>query len=347
LDSLHRSLKNGELAPVYYFYGSEDILKEQSIRTILDQALDPSFRDFNYDQRSAAQLDPETLHSLLNTLPMMAERRVVLLRDVEALKRKVKVKAGLETYLRQPSRDTLLILLQSGAEPKPEPSLLKGTVAVDFAQLTPSLAMRWIGHYARQQKIELAPEAVTHLFESVGNDLGLLRMELDKIAGLSGEGPVGVDTVAGLVGIRRGETLLSWRDLVLEGSLAKALPMSGPVLNQSGMSGVKMVTTLATSLIGLGLSRPHYDRGMRDRALQQKIFNTLMSVRPFGLGDWRKESERWSQLVATWPMPRIAVALRSALAADFGLKNTRISDEQGVVTDLVLQVTEYRWGEAA
>ena len=347
LDSLHRSLKNGELAPVYYFYGSEDILKEQSIRTILDQALDPSFRDFNYDQRSAAQLDPETLHSLLNTLPMMAERRVVLLRDVEALKRKVKVKAGLETYLRQPSRDTLLILLQSGAEPKPEPSLLKGTVAVDFAQLTPSLAMRWIGHYARQQKIELAPEAVTHLFESVGNDLGLLRMELDKIAGLSGEGPVGVDTVAGLVGIRRGETLLSWRDLVLEGSLAKALPMIGPVLNQSGMSGVKMVTTLATSLIGLGLSRPHYDRGMRDRALQQKIFNTLMSVRPFGLGDWRKESERWSQLVATWPMPRIAVALRAALAADFGLKNTRISDEQGVVTDLVLQVTEYRWGEAA
>jgi DNA polymerase III subunit delta len=349
-ETLHRALKNGELARVYYFYGSEDILKEQSIRAILDQALDPSFRDFNYDQRSAAQLDPETLHSLLNTLPMMAERRVVLLREVEALKRKAKVKATLDTYLRQPSRDTLLILLQGSGEPKPEPSLAKGTVAVDFAQLTPSLAMRWIGHYARQQKIELAPEAVTHLFESVGNDLGLLRMELDKIAGLAGEGPVGVDTVAGLVGIRRGETLLSWRDLVLEGNLVKAIPMIGPVLNQSGMSGVKMVTTLATSLIGLGLSRPLYDRGLRDRTLQQRIFSTLMtlmSVRPFGLGDWRKESERWSTLVATWPMPRITGALRAALAADFGLKNTRISDEQGVVTDLVLQVTEYRWGEAA
>jgi DNA polymerase-3 subunit delta len=346
-ESLHRSLKNGELAPVYYFYGSEDVLKEQSIRAVLDAALDPSFRDFNYDQRSAAQLDPETLHSLLNTLPMMADRRVVLLREVEGLKRKAKVKATLEGYLKKPSRDTLLVLLQGSVESKPDPAFVKGTVAVDFVPLSPSLAMRWINHYARQQNLELTAEAVSHLFESVGNDLGLLRMELDKIASLSVEGPVGPDTVAGLVGIRRGETLLSWRDLVLAGSLARALPMIGPVLNQSGMSGVKMVTALATSLIGLGLARPHYDRGLRDRALQQKIFGTIMSVRPFGLGDWRVESERWSRLVAAWPMPRIAAALRAALAADFGLKNTRISDEQGVVTDLVLQITEQRWGEAA
>jgi DNA polymerase-3 subunit delta len=347
MDSLHRSLKNGELAPVYYFYGSEDVLKEQSVGSVLERALEPSFRDFNYDQRSAGQLDPETLHSLLNTLPMMAPRRVVLLREVEALKRKVKVKATLESYLKRPSPDTVLILLQGSVETKAEPSFCKGTVAIDFAPLSPSLAMRWINHYAKQHQVELAPDAVTHLFESVGNDLGLLRMELDKIAGLAIEGPVGVDTVAGLVGIRRGETLLSWRDLVLEGSVATAIPMIGPVLNQSGMSGVKMVTTLATSLIGLGLARPHYDRGLRDRALQQKIFATLMGVRPFGLGDWRAESERWSKLVAAWPIPRIRATLRAALAADFALKNSRISDEQGVMTDLVFQVTEQRWGEAA
>lgn len=346
-ESLHRSLKNGELAPVYYFTGSEDVLKEESVRAILDRALDPAFRDFNYDQRSSSQLDPEQLHSLLNTLPMMAERRVVLLREVEAFKRKPKVKATLEAYLRNPAAETLLILLQGAGEPKAEPSFAKGTVAVDFGQLSPSLAVRWINHYARQQMFELAPEAATHLFESVGNDLGMLRMELDKIAGLAVDGPVGADIVANLVGIRRGETLHSWRDLVMKGDLARALPMIGPVLDQSGMSGVKMVSTLATSILGLGIARPHFDRGMRDRSLQQKILSTLFSVRPFGLGDWKIEAEKWASWAPVWPMPRISAALRAALKADQALKNTRVSDEQGVMTDLVLQVTEYRWGEAA
>jgi DNA polymerase-3 subunit delta len=346
-ETLHRALKNGELAPVYYFYGSEDVLKDEAVRAILDRALDPSFRDFNFDQRSAPQLDPEELHSLLNTLPMMAERRVVVLREVEALKRKAKVKTTLEAYLKQPSPDTLLILVQGSAEAKAEPSLSKGTVAIDFSQLKPALALRWINHYARQQKVELSPEAATHLFESVGNDLGMLRMELDKIVSLSVDGPVSVDVVAGLVGVRRGETLFSWRDRVMEGAYSTAIPMIGPVLDQSGMSGVKMVSTLATSLIGLGLARPHYDRGLRGGGLQQKIMATLLSVRPFGLGDWRVESEKWAKWAPTWPMNRIAAALRAALKADQALKNTRISDEQGVVTDLVLQVTEDRWGEAA
>lgn len=346
-ESLHRALKNGELAPVYYFFGLEDVLKDEAVQAILNLALDPSFRDFNYDQRSSSQLDPESLHSLLNTLPMMAERRVVLLREVEALKRKVKVKSVLDSYLKHPSPDTLLILQQGAGDPKPEPSLARGTVAVDFMPLSAERTVRWINHYAKQQRLELVPEAATHLLESVGNDLGLLRMELDKIAGLTIDGAVSLEVVAGLVGVRRGETLLSWRDLVLEGALARAIPMIGPVLDQSGMSGVKMVSTLATSMIGLGLARPHYDRGLRDRALQQKIMTTLLSVRPFGLGDWRAESEKWTRWAPTWTMARIGAALRAALKADLALKNTRISDEQGVITDLVLQVTEHRWGEAA
>ena len=82
LDALLRSLKKGDLAPVYYFHGPEDVLKDEAIRAILDQALDPGMRDFNFDQRSAGQVDPEELHSLCNTLPMLADRRAVVLRDV-------------------------------------------------------------------------------------------------------------------------------------------------------------------------------------------------------------------------------------------------------------------------
>ena len=346
-ESLHRALKNGELAPVYYFYGPEDVLKDETVQSILDGALDPSFRDFNYDQRSVSQLDAEELHSLLNTLPMMAERRVVVLREIEGLKRKVKVKAVLDAYLKRPSPDTLLILLQGAGDPKADTSLTGGTVCIEFAPLSPERAVRWISHRARQLGVELAPEATAHLFDSVGNDLGMLRMELDKIASLSTEGAVSLEAVAALVGVRRGETLVSWRDLVMSGSVAQALPLTGSVLEQSGMSGVKMVSSLGTALTGMGLIRPQYDRGIRDRALQQKVMSTLLSVRPFGLPDWKGEAEKWARWAPAWPMSRVRDALRATLVADTSLKNTRISDERGVITDLVLQVTAHQWGEAA
>jgi DNA polymerase III subunit delta len=73
MDAFFRSLSKGELAPVYYLHGLEDVLKDEAVRAILDRALDPAMRDFNLDQRSAGQLDPEEIHALCNTLPMMAE----------------------------------------------------------------------------------------------------------------------------------------------------------------------------------------------------------------------------------------------------------------------------------
>ena len=61
LDVFLRSLPKGELAPVYYLHGPEDILKDEAIQAILNRALDPGLRDFNFDQRSAGQLDPEAI----------------------------------------------------------------------------------------------------------------------------------------------------------------------------------------------------------------------------------------------------------------------------------------------
>ena len=52
-------LSQGAVAPAYYFFGPLDVLKDEAVAGLLDRVLDPSLRDFNYDQRSAAQLQPE------------------------------------------------------------------------------------------------------------------------------------------------------------------------------------------------------------------------------------------------------------------------------------------------
>jgi hypothetical protein len=70
--------------------------------------------------------------------------------------------------------------------------------------------------------------------------------------------------------------------------------------------------------------------------LPDVLFRHLQSVRPFGLGNWKEEAARWARWAALWTPPGLRHALRQALAADCALKSTTLSDEVGIVTDLVL-----------
>src|SRR3954469_8832627 len=99
------AIQDKKFASAYYLSGEDDFLKEDALRHLLDAAVDPSTRDFNLDQRRGADLDAESLASLLAMPPMMAERRVVVVRDVGALRKDART--ALEKHLRSPVPDTL------------------------------------------------------------------------------------------------------------------------------------------------------------------------------------------------------------------------------------------------
>ena len=115
---LAAALRKGDFDRAYYFHGPEDVLKEEALRYLLERTVDPGTRDFNLDVRSAGQLDPESVEALCNTLPMMAERRVVVIRDVEQWKRKTKARAAFLRYLEHPSPETIVVLVQGAGEEK-------------------------------------------------------------------------------------------------------------------------------------------------------------------------------------------------------------------------------------
>jgi hypothetical protein len=113
LNALRKEVKAGKLASVYYFHGAEETLKEEALGALVDLAVDPASRDFNYDVRHATSLDPEALHALVNTLPMMAEKRVVVLRDVDGWTVKSPTRKVLLEYLAKPAAETLLNLVST------------------------------------------------------------------------------------------------------------------------------------------------------------------------------------------------------------------------------------------
>src|SRR3981081_3878232 len=107
--ALHTALKKRVFDPVYFFFGADDFLKDVRTRELVNATAEPHTRDFNLELRRGNDLDAETLDSLLSTPPMLAERRVVVVRDVDKLKKDAR--ALLTRYLACPAGDTVLVLV--------------------------------------------------------------------------------------------------------------------------------------------------------------------------------------------------------------------------------------------
>ena len=341
-DALLRSLAKGELAPVYYLHGPEDILKDEAVEAILDRALEPGLRDFNFDQRSAGQLDPEAIFTLCTTLPMMATRRVVLLRDIEGWKRRPKTRGAFLSYLEHPVRETVVILVQSSTEEDADRDLVREAYSVECEPLAPERARRWLLRRAKSRGVTLEDAAADHLLAATGGELGAVAAEIEKLRALPSDQPLTADQVGALVGIRHGETVYDWRDAVLDGAAGRAARMLGPLLDQPGVTAVRLVSLLGTSLIGVGLARSHYDRRVRGGQLERLVFDRLRQLRIFGLPDWKAESARWARWAAAWSAERVRSGVCAARDADQALKNTTVSDELGILTDLVLRLAMER-----
>jgi DNA polymerase-3 subunit delta len=341
-DALLRSLSKGELAPVYYLHGPEDILKDEAVQGILDRALEPGLRDFNLDQRAAAQLDPESVFALCTTLPMMAARRAVVLRDVEGWKRKPKTRAAFLKYLERPAAETVVVLVQTSTDPEPDRDLVRGAFSVECEPLAPARARRWLLHRATRLGVPLQDAAVDHLLAATGGELAAVAAELEKLRALSSETPLTAEQVGALVGVRHGETVYDWRDAVLDGAAGRAARMLGPLLDQSGVTAVRLVSLIGTSLVGVGLARSHYDRQVRAGQLERVVLDRLRQLRIFGLPDWKAESASWARWAAAWPTDRIRSGLRAVRDADQALKSTTVSDERGILTDLMLRLAVER-----
>ncbi len=175
----------------------------------------------------------------------------------------------------------------------------------------------------------------------MGADLGALRSEVAKLSGLAVDGPITIEQVGDVVGIHQGETLTDWRDAVLAGDTAKAASLIESILNQSGTTGVRMIMALAQALIGVGLARAHYDGGKRGRSLRQAAFDAIKVARPFRI-KWGDEADKWASWAPHWPLPRVRQAIEDARRADELIKDTRLSDDAGVLTDLVMRLAAGR-----
>lgn len=329
LKQLFQNLKNGDVAPAYYLVGAEEVLKDEAISAIVEHALDPTERSFNLDSRRAADVDGESFFALVETPPLLTNRRVVVIRGVESWKRKAKLREVVQRYLERPSPDTVLVLVQG--PDTPSDALYSMATEIRLDPLSTTQARRWANHRARQCGLTLDDEAAEHLVRTCGGELGAIGSEILKIAAALGDSTVDVQSVEDFVGVRRGETLDDLLDQVMMRSAGPAAALAGAVLAQPNVSGVRFVQLLGTTLLAVRIVRNSLERGAQGRDLERAAKNAARAVRA-----QKVDSSNWARWSTHWTEPEIRVALARARDADHQLKSSRITDERGIVRNLVL-----------
>ena len=337
LKTLRDAIKRQSFDGAYFIWGEDDYQKDDAVRQLVDAALDPGARDFNLDTRRSAELDPEGLGVLLSTPPMMAEKRVIVLRDVGALKKDAR--KVLDEYLKRPAPD-LMLLMTAPAGSKADATLSALSTSLQFDLLTGDRIPRWITHRAGEIGVKISEPAIELLQAAVGSDLHQLSGELDKLAsyieGNSEE--IGEDAVAAVVGVRRGETQADLLDAVAERNAPLALGLISHVLTQPKTTGVSIVMALSTQMLAISWGRARLDEGLSRSRLSQEYFSLLKETGAFTGRPWGSAAAVWARAAERWTRESLDRALDSLLEADVALKESRVSSEEQLLATVVLSL---------
>ena len=177
---IRKDVKLRDFAPVYLIFGEEAYIRK-NYRNQLVKALTAPGDSLNYSVFSGSETDPSEVVSLAMTMPFMAEKRVILVKDSNFFK---KTADDIADYLENPSPDTVLIFDESAVDKKTRTykAAKKAGFDTEALSLKGKKLEEWIAaNFKRNGKL-IREETVKLLVDRVGGDLSVLDSEIKKLS---------------------------------------------------------------------------------------------------------------------------------------------------------------------
>lgn len=237
-------VKNGNFVPVYLLMGTEPYYPDLVCAEIIKYALTDSERDFNQTVFYGLDTDAGTVASECRSYPMMAERRLVVVKEAQSMK----TLEDLATYASDPMESTVLVILMHGASADKRRALYKnvqkkGVVLVSDA-LRDYEMPQWITSFYKSRGLDIEPAAAALLAEYAGTDMSRIMLETEKMQKNLPEGTVRVNAadIEKNVGISRQFSIFELTKALSYMKAEKALKIAAYIGN-----GPKFMLLLATA----------------------------------------------------------------------------------------------------
>ena len=185
-EQLKNDLKQKSLGRFYVLCGEEDYLCRHYLAQIKKQLLDDLTADFNYHHLTPENFDLQSLADSIEALPMMAERSLIQIDDVDFFELGEGDREAVTQLLGEFPDYCCLVLC--GGEFKPDKRkkklwevLEKQAVIAEFAYQSESDLRAWIVRHFKAGGKFIAPELATYLLGQCGLSMTRLHGEIGKL----------------------------------------------------------------------------------------------------------------------------------------------------------------------
>lgn len=183
-------IRNGKFAPIYLLMGTEPYYSDLICDEIVKYALTDTERDFNQSVYYGLDSDADNIMSDARSYPMMAERRLVVLKEAQSMKSL----ESLSVYAAEPMESTVLVILMRGASADKRKALYKSVskngVVFECDSLRDYEMPGWITSFFKSKGLEIMPDAAALLAEYSGTELDKIAVETEKLQKNLPEGTV-------------------------------------------------------------------------------------------------------------------------------------------------------------
>lgn len=205
---LKNEILNGIFRPVYLLHGEESYFIDQITDLLLDKVLTEEEKDFNLTQYYGADCDITEVISACRRYPMMSDRQLVLLREVQSIDKRQIHLDDLCVYLDQPLESTIFVITCKTQTLTGASNLIKACKKHGFVYQSDKIR-EWdlpgvIGDILAGANLTAEPQAIDMLCNCIGSDLSRLSTEIDKLTlSLQGRNKISLDDVTAHIGISR------------------------------------------------------------------------------------------------------------------------------------------------
>lgn len=216
--------KKQQFKPVYWLEGEEDYY----IDVVMDYAehhiLNESEAGFNLTVFYGKDADWSAVVNACRRYPMFAEKQVVLLKEAQQMKDIDK----LEAYVENPLASTIFVVSykEKTLDGRTAMAKLLKKTAVVFTskKIYDSKLPEWTTELVASRGYNIAQKALMLLVEHIGNDLGRIANEVDKLLlNLGGEKLITEDDIEKYVGVSKEYNVFELQDALGKKDLSKAI----------------------------------------------------------------------------------------------------------------------------
>jgi DNA polymerase III subunit delta len=340
-DDTLKKWKSGSTTPVWVLHGEEEFLRSELLAQAPDLMVpDESTRSFNCDVLYGAETSMEQVITMARSYPMMAERRLVVVREADRILRAKPATAGtskgrkkqnddpLLHYLLQPNPGCVLIfdLDKFGARNQsPFRELNDKAQVVEFPIMKEGEAVEWIRARAKSLGTSLTSDAARLMTAYLGVTLRTLANELEKLVIYCGvqdrsseKKEISVKDVEQVVGASRENNVFELTKAIGAGNKPLATEIALKMLDQGKDQRQFLFVMLNRFIEQLTIARELSAKGEHERAIAEAL--ELRGGAAYFAKEIIQQARRYSR-------EKLDMALRALVEAEAQTRGKHTNDE--------------------